>query len=112
MPEVCFLFGCFCLVRFFCFYSIFPLSMRFSRKAIAIGSSWIAVATSANFLRVFSYSGLPLLVCSLEGDIVCMSGSQNQLLIAFHEGSPINGQPSALVVFCFVFVFPGFAQFG
>ena len=59
--------------------------------ALAIGLSWIAVVTSAGYLRILSFSGLPLFVSSLEGEVVCISGLSDILFLINHQGAPING---------------------
>jgi chromosome transmission fidelity protein 4 len=52
--------------------------------AIAVGATFVAVATSARFLRIFSFSGVQLTVISLMGDAVCMSGQDNMLGVVYH----------------------------
>ena len=52
--------------------------------AIAVGATFVAVATSTRFLRIFSFSGVQLTVISLMGDAVCMSGQDNMLGVVYH----------------------------
>ncbi len=60
-------------------------------KAIAMGSKWAAAATSRQYVRVFSSSGVQLSVFSLPGPAVCMAGSKNLLAIAYHRIMPVKG---------------------
>eukprot|EP00250_Pteridium_aquilinum_P004246 c14470_g2_i1 orf=1-1761(-) len=48
-------------------------------KAVAVGLSWVAAATSLNHLRVFSEGGLQTSVLSLQGPVVTMAGNQKFL---------------------------------
>lgn len=62
--------------------------------ALAVGESWLAVATSRRLLRVFSVAGLQRAVLSLPGPIVCMAGHGGKLLLAFHLAMGIPGEQS------------------
>jgi len=62
---------------------LFQLEDQEEVKCCAIGKKWAAVATSQNYLRVFSYSGLQLDVKSLPGPIVSMCGNDNLLAVVF-----------------------------
>ena len=54
--------------------------------AVAASGNWVAVATSSNFLRVFSYAGTQKQIISLPGPVVCMSGYEQKLLVVCHAG--------------------------
>lgn len=51
---------------------------------MATCDKWIIVAT-AQFLRVFSYSGAPRHVVSLDGPVVTMAAHGKQLAIVTHS---------------------------
>jgi chromosome transmission fidelity protein 4 len=52
--------------------------------ALAVGDSWVAVATSRRLLRLFSNSGLQRAIISLPGPIICLAGHGSKLFIAYH----------------------------
>ncbi|CAI5502464.1 unnamed protein product [Closterium sp. Naga37s-1] len=56
--------------------------------AIAVGRKWVAAATSRNFLRIFSDTGLQRAIVSLEGPVVAMAGQGAFLAIAFLAAGP------------------------
>ncbi|XP_074069551.1 WD repeat and HMG-box DNA-binding protein 1 isoform X2 [Macrotis lagotis] len=60
-------------------------------KAICLGQGWVASATSALLLRIFSIGGVQKEVFSLPGPVVSMTGHGEQLLIAFHRGTGFDG---------------------
>lgn len=55
-------------------------------RGLCLGQGWVAVATSALFLRLFSVGGVQKEVFSLSGPVVCLSGHGEQLLIVYHRG--------------------------
>ncbi|KAH7291609.1 hypothetical protein KP509_29G024200 [Ceratopteris richardii] len=69
-------------------------SMRFPAeeevRAVALGSGWVAAATTSNYLRIFSEGGLQVAVLSLEGPIVTMVGHQELLAVATHAALPFT----------------------
>lgn len=68
--------------------------------AVAIGSTWAAVATDTQYLRIFSYSGVQRHVVSLDGPVVCMTGSGDKLAVVYHRGLAMPGnQNLGLIVF-------------
>ncbi|XP_076151713.1 WD repeat and HMG-box DNA-binding protein 1 [Alosa pseudoharengus] len=60
-------------------------------RALCLGQGWVAVATSALLVRLFSVGGVQREVFSLPGPVVCMSGHGQQLLIAYHRGTGFDG---------------------
>jgi len=59
--------------------------------AVAVGSGWAAVVTSQQYLRIFSSTGLQLLVSHLKGPIISLVGCGEKLAI-FYYGSEHNSQ--------------------
>ncbi|KAJ3009589.1 hypothetical protein HKX48_007857 [Thoreauomyces humboldtii] len=62
-----------------------------SVKALAITSKGPVVATSARYLRFFSYSGLQTFILSLPGRVVSMAATGDWLLIVYHTGGVYHG---------------------
>lgn len=61
-------------------------------RALCLGGGWAAVATSALMLRLFSVGGVQRDVFSLQGNVVCMAGHGEQLLIVYHRGKRRGGR--------------------
>lgn len=79
-------------------------SMRFEGeevKAVAIGSGWLAAATSLNYLRIFSEGGLQKHIICLSGPIVTAVGYKDQLAIVIHASDclPSGDQMLEVIVF-------------
>ncbi|XP_021757215.1 WD repeat and HMG-box DNA-binding protein 1-like [Chenopodium quinoa] len=67
-------------------------SMRFEDeevKAVALGTGWVAAATSANFLRIFTEGGLQRHILSLDGPVVTASGFKDKLAVVTHSSQPL-----------------------
>ncbi len=64
--------------------------------ALAVGDSWVAVATSRRLLRLFTTSGLQRGIISLPGPIVCLAGHTSKLMMAYHTSIGINYLSSKL----------------
>jgi chromosome transmission fidelity protein 4 len=62
-----------------------------SCEAVAMNNTCIIVATTMNFLRLFSISGIQIGLKSLSGPILSMAGSGASIIIAYHSGSAFNG---------------------
>lgn len=62
--------------------------------ALAVGDSWLAVATSRRLLRFYTISGLQRGLISLPGPVVCLAGHGNKLFIAFHLAMGFPGEQS------------------
>lgn len=62
--------------------------------ALAVGDSWVAVATSRRLLRLFSNSGLQRAVISLPGPIICLAGHGPKLFMAYHAGMGMDDEQS------------------
>jgi len=59
-------------------------------ETIAVGSGWVAVATSKQYLRVFSSTGLQLMISWLKGPVVTIVGSGPNLAVLYHSAPPCN----------------------
>ena len=70
------------------------LPMGEEALALAIGDSWLAVATSRRILRFYSILGLQRGMISLPGQIVCLAGHTDKLLITFHTAMGMPGEQS------------------
>lgn len=57
-----------------------------------MGRGWVAAATSAMLVRLFSIGGVQREVFSLPGPVVCMAGHGEQLLIVYHRGMKTVGR--------------------
>jgi hypothetical protein len=51
--------------------------------ATTMGDGWVAVATSLNFLRVYTTTGLEFRIICLTGKPICLSSIHTRLLIAY-----------------------------
>ncbi|XP_067223674.1 WD repeat and HMG-box DNA-binding protein 1 [Chanodichthys erythropterus] len=60
-------------------------------RALCLGQGWVAVATSALMVRLFSIGGVQKEIFSLPGAVVCMAGHGEQLLIVYHRGTGFDG---------------------
>lgn len=56
-------------------------------QSVAVGTGWIAVATNRGWLRLFSSTGLQLLVTWLSGPVVALVGSDEHLAIIVNEST-------------------------
>nr|DBA14710.1 TPA: hypothetical protein GDO54_005640 [Pyxicephalus adspersus] len=61
-------------------------------QAVCLGLGWVACATSALLLRIFSVGGVQREIFSLLGPVVCMAGHGEQLLIVYHRGTGFDGE--------------------
>ncbi|XP_042346867.1 WD repeat and HMG-box DNA-binding protein 1 isoform X2 [Plectropomus leopardus] len=61
-------------------------------KALCLGQGWAAVATSTLMLRLFSIGGVQREIFSLPGNVVCMAGHGEQLLIVYHRAPGFDGE--------------------
>ncbi|XP_034234395.1 WD repeat and HMG-box DNA-binding protein 1 [Thrips palmi] len=57
-----------------------------SAVAVAVGHSWLAVATDSNNLRIFCLAGTQRQVLAIPGSLVCLTGYKDKLLSIFHRG--------------------------
>jgi chromosome transmission fidelity protein 4 len=67
-----------------------PLPADEDTIVLAMGNTWVAVATTKQFLRLFSYDGLQLGILSLTGSLVTIAGQNHLLAIVYHMGLPMN----------------------
>jgi len=54
---------------------------------IAVTASWVAVATSMQFLRLFTLSGGQREIVTIPGPIVAINGSRDRLVVVHHCGT-------------------------
>ena len=54
---------------------------------VAVNQKYIAVATDARLLRIFTVGGLQYQLLSIPGPIVSMAMSETQILIVYHQGT-------------------------
>lgn len=59
-------------------------------QGIATGKSFIAVATDAGYLRIFTTMGTQREVLMIPGKFVCMSAYENKLIAAYHTSDTRN----------------------
>ncbi|XP_062061076.1 WD repeat and HMG-box DNA-binding protein 1 isoform X2 [Lepus europaeus] len=60
-------------------------------EAICLGHGWVAAATSALLLRLFTIGGVQKQIFSLPGPVVSMAGHGEQLFIVYHRGTGFDG---------------------
>ncbi|NWR56569.1 WDHD1 protein, partial [Bucorvus abyssinicus] len=56
-------------------------------EAVCLGQGWVACATSALLVRVFTVGGVQKEIFCLPGPVVSMAGHGEQLMIIYHRGS-------------------------
>jgi len=55
-------------------------------SGLAIGTGWLAAATDANRLRLFTIGGVQKGIVEIAGQIVAISGHEDLLFVTFHNG--------------------------
>uniref|UniRef100_A0A6I8SBM7 WD repeat and HMG-box DNA-binding protein 1 n=1 Tax=Xenopus tropicalis TaxID=8364 RepID=A0A6I8SBM7_XENTR len=60
-------------------------------QAICLGQGWVACATNALLLRIFSVGGVQKEMLSLFGPVVCMAGHGDQLIVVYQRGMGFDG---------------------
>ncbi|XP_063295848.1 WD repeat and HMG-box DNA-binding protein 1 [Pelobates fuscus] len=60
-------------------------------EAVCLGQGWVACATSALLIRVFSVGGVQREILSLLGPVVCMAAHGDQLMVVYHRGTGFDG---------------------
>uniref|UniRef100_A0A8C5Q304 WD repeat and HMG-box DNA-binding protein 1 n=1 Tax=Leptobrachium leishanense TaxID=445787 RepID=A0A8C5Q304_9ANUR len=60
-------------------------------QAVCLGQGWVACATSALLIRIFSVGGIQKEILSLLGPVVCMAAHGEQLIVIYHRGTGFNG---------------------
>ncbi|XP_063804462.1 WD repeat and HMG-box DNA-binding protein 1 [Pseudophryne corroboree] len=60
-------------------------------QAVCLGQGWVACATTALSLRLFSVGGVQREIFSLLGPVVCMAAHGEQLLIVYQRGTGFDG---------------------
>lgn len=66
--------------------------------AVAVGTGWVAVATSKKYLRLFTSTGIQLPMIWLKGPIVSLTGSGNRLAIFYHSTAITSIEGSEITV--------------
>jgi chromosome transmission fidelity protein 4 len=59
-------------------------------KCIATGNSFVAVATDAHYIRLFTTMGTQREIVMVPGPIVCLSASDNKLVAVYHTSNTCN----------------------
>lgn len=59
-------------------------------NCVAAGDNFIAVATSRNFLRIFTVSGVQREILAIPGQVVTMNAYKNQMIVIYHSGIGIK----------------------
>ncbi len=62
------------------------LPSKESITAVAMGDSWIAIATNKQLLRLFSVGGTQREVVSVPGAVVTLGGWGGKLAVVYHTG--------------------------
>jgi chromosome transmission fidelity protein 4 len=57
---------------------------------LAMGEDWVAVITTQNLLRIFSYSSHQIGLVSLMGSVVTIAGQNHLLAIVYQDGIPFG----------------------
>lgn len=65
----------------------------------AAGTTFAAVATSANLLRLFTLTGIPTFVMTLPGAPVALTADGQMLAAVWHSGSPSMDSDSQNLAF-------------
>ncbi|XP_028763635.1 WD repeat and HMG-box DNA-binding protein 1 [Neltuma alba] len=74
-------------------------SMRFEGeevKVVALGTAWVAAATSFNYLRIFTDGGLQRNIISLDGPVVTASGFKDKLAVVTHASGCVSSDNQVL----------------
>jgi chromosome transmission fidelity protein 4 len=56
--------------------------------SIAIGDHFLAVATSMQFVRVFSFGGVQTAMFSVPGPVVTLTANGALLAVVYHRSAP------------------------
>ncbi len=68
---------------------LYTLPKGESALSVAVGTRWAAVATSRQWVRLFTFSGLQEAIVAMPGPIVTMVGKGDMLAVFYHGGSPL-----------------------
>lgn len=70
----------------------FTVTLDNGEKAVSVtvGTGWVAVATSRQYLRVFSSTGLQLGVYWLKGPVVALCAHEDQCAVVYNSGHSIG----------------------
>ena len=71
------------LIRYYLFTSVVFIIVGMSSQAVALGDSWVAMATNLNMLRLFSIGGIQQNILCLPGPVVAMVAHKQKLCIAY-----------------------------
>lgn len=64
-----------------------------SVEAVAASTTFVAVATSLQYLRIWTVSGIQTAIISLNGPVVNLSSYERFLMVLAHQGSPAATSP-------------------
>lgn len=67
------------------------LGAKEEASLVALGDTWVAVATNKQYVRLISHTGIQSFILSLAGPAVTMVGQANLLAVVFHDGVPLPG---------------------
>lgn len=56
-------------------------------EALAIGTGFIAIASDKRYLRLFTIGGTQTYILSIAGSVVCLSASENSLMIVYNAAA-------------------------
>ncbi|KAL6059444.1 WD repeat and HMG-box DNA binding-domain containing protein 1 [Balamuthia mandrillaris] len=66
-------------------------------ECIAVGSKWVAVATSRQYLRLFSYAGVQTGLFVLGGPVVALAAQRDFLAVAYHASAAVAAKQNIVV---------------
>lgn len=66
-------------------------------KCIVAGKAFVAVATDAGYLRLFTTMGTQREILILPGSVVCLAAYENKLLAAYHSSNTCNKYAAMLI---------------
>lgn len=55
-------------------------------QCVAVGTTFVAVATDRRNLRIFMIGGTQREIIAIPGPVVAMNGFNNHLLVTYHSG--------------------------
>ncbi|KAK7444590.1 hypothetical protein BaRGS_00040412 [Batillaria attramentaria] len=61
-------------------------------QAVVLGEGWLAAATSARNVRIFTVGGVQRQLFSLPGPAVCLAAHGQRLLVVYHAGMGLPGE--------------------
>jgi chromosome transmission fidelity protein 4 len=75
------------------------LGLTEDAQAIAMCDSFVGVATSHLYVRIYSITGIQYFITSISGPVVSMAGYGNQITIVHHaSSSPVGNHLKFMVI--------------